>query len=100
MADLIQMDYDAVQQMSQIAKATSDELNELATLLNNIADEMEGGIFLGRAGRTTTEAIRSRLNPAIGRMSQKFEEIQMDLIGALTDLRDSDSEAGGRFTGR
>lgn len=97
MADLIQMDYDAVMQMAQIAKATSEELEELATQLNGIVDEMDGGVFLGRGARTIADGIRERLSPAVFRLASKFGEINGDLIGALTDLRDSDSEAGGRF---
>lgn len=97
MADLIQMDYDAVMQMAQIAKATSEELEELASQLNGIVDEMDGGVFLGRGARVIADGLRERLSPAVSRLSAKFGEINGDLLGALTDLRDSDSEAGGRF---
>lgn len=97
MADLIQMDYDAVQQMAQIAKATSEELEELASQLNGIVDEMEGGIFLGRGARIICDGLRERLSPSVSRLAAKFGELNGDLLGALTDLRDSDSEAGGRF---
>ena len=97
MADLIQMDYDAVMQMAQIAKATSEELEELASQLNGIVDEMDSGVFLGRGARVIADGLRERLSPAVSRLSAKFGEINGDLLGALTDLRDSDSEAGGRF---
>lgn len=97
MADLIQMDYDAVMQMAQIAKATAEELEELASQLNGIVDELDGGVLLGRGGRTIADGLRERLAPAVQRLSAKFSEINGDLIGALSDLRDSDSEAGGRF---
>ncbi len=97
MADLIQMDYDAVMQMAQIAKATSEELEELASQLNGIVDEMDGGVFLGRGARVIADGLRERLSPAVSRLSAKFGEVNADLLGALTDLRDSDSEAGGRF---
>lgn len=97
MADLIQMDYDAVTQMAQIAKATSEELEELASQLNAIVDEMESGVFLGRGAQVISDGLRERLSPAVTRLSAKFSEINGDLLGALTDLRDSDSEAGGRF---
>lgn len=97
MADKIQMDYEAVQQMAQLAKQTADELEELQGSLKAIVDQMEGGVLIGRAGRTTADGIGERLVPAVNRLSQKFSEISLDLLGALTDLRDSDSSAGGLF---
>lgn len=97
MADLIQMDYDAVMEMAKIAKNTSEELEELVSQLNAIVDEMEGGVLLGRGGRAICDGLRERLAPATSRLSAKFGEINGDLLGALTDLRDSDQEAGGRF---
>jgi uncharacterized protein YukE len=96
-ADLIQMDYDAVMEMAKIAKNTSEELEELVSQLNAIVDEMEGGVLMGRGGRAICDGLRERLAPATSRLSAKFGEINGDLLGALSDLRDSDQEAGGRF---
>jgi WXG100 family type VII secretion target len=97
MTDKIQMDYEAVQQMAQIAKQTADELDEMVGSLKAISDQLDGGVMLGRAGRTLSDGIGQRLAPAVSRLSQKYTEVSMDLLGALTDLRDSDSQAGGFF---
>jgi WXG100 family type VII secretion target len=97
MADKIQMDYEAVQQMAQIAKQSADELDEMIGSLKAITDQLDGGALIGRAGRALADGIGERLVPAVGRLSQKFSEISLDLLGALTDLRDSDSQAGGLF---
>lgn len=97
MVDKIQMDYEAVQQMAEISKRTADELQELVGSLKAITDELDGGVMIGRAGRTMVDGISGRLVPSVTRLSEKFEEIALDLLGALTDLRDSDSSAGGLF---
>ena len=97
MVDKIQMDYEAVQQMAQLAKQSADELDEMVGSLKAIVDQLEGGVLIGRAGRALSDSIGERLVPAVGRLSQKFSEISLDLLGALTDLRDSDSQAGGLF---
>lgn len=97
MVDKIQMDYEAVQQMAQLAKQTADELEEMQGSLKAIVDQLEGGVMIGRAGRALSDGIGERLVPAVNRLSQKFGEISLDLLGALTDLRDSDSSAGGFF---
>ena len=97
MVDKIQMDYEAVQQMAQLAKQSADELDEMVGSLKAIVDQLEGGVLIGRAGRALSDGIGERLVPAVGRLSQKFSEISLDLLGALTDLRDRDSQAGGLF---
>jgi len=97
MVDKIQMDYEAVQQMAQLAKQTADELEEMVGSLKAIVDQLEGGVLIGRAGRGLADGIGQRLVPAVTRLGQKFGEISLDLLGALTDLRDSDSSAGGLF---
>lgn len=97
MTDKIQMDYEAVQQMAEIAKNTADELEELASSLKAITDQLDGGVMIGRAGRAMVDGIGERLVPSVNRLSQKFGEISLDLLGALTDIRDSDSSAGGLF---
>lgn len=97
MADKIQMDYEAVQQMAQLSKQSADELEEMVGSLKAIVDQLEGGALIGRAGRSLSDGIGERLVPAVSRLKQKFDEISLDLLGALTDLRDSDSQAGGLF---
>ena len=50
MVDKIQMDYEAVQQMAQLAKQSADELDEMVGSLKAIVDQLEGGVPFCRCG--------------------------------------------------
>jgi hypothetical protein len=97
MSDIIKMDYDAVQNMSQTCNHAAETGEDLIRDLNGIAQNMEGGALLGRGGNAFVAAIRDRLIPRLNSMKDKFGELELDLIGALSDLRDEDQESRTRF---
>lgn len=97
MADFIAMDYEKVMEMSQKCKETAQLLAETMREINQIAEQLDGGVLVGRAGSALSNGLRGRLNPSINRLQDKFNEIANDLIGALSDLRSSDNKAGGYF---
>jgi uncharacterized protein YukE len=97
MADFIAMDYEKIMEMSQKCKETAQLLVETMREINQIADQLDGGVLVGRAGQALSNGLRSRLNPSINRLQDKFNEIAQDLIGAMSDMRSSDSKAGGLF---
>ncbi|PJF28708.1 MAG: hypothetical protein CUN52_12095 [Phototrophicales bacterium] len=97
MADFIAMDYEKIMEMSQKCKETAQLLVETMREINQIADQLDGGVLVGRAGQALSNGLRGRLNPSINRLQDKFNEIAQDLIGAMSDMRSSDSKAGGLF---
>lgn len=99
MADLIQMNYGMMQEMSQKCKETAQLLAETMREINQIAEQLDGGVLVGRAGGALSNGMRSRLNPSINRLQDKFNEISQDLMGAMSDLRSSDSKSSKYFSG-
>lgn len=97
MADLIQMNYAMVQEMSQKCTQTAQLLQDTMREINQVAEQLDGGVLVGRAGQALSNGLRSRLNPSINRLQEKFREISGDLMGALGDLQSSDRKAGGYF---
>lgn len=97
MADFIAMDYEKVMEMSQKCKETAQLLVETMREINQIADQLDGGVLVGRAGQALSNGLRGRLNPSINRLQDKFNEIAQDLIGAMSDMRSSDSKTSGLF---
>lgn len=99
MSEIIKMDYAAMEDMSNVFKKTANELDDLKKMMQKLADEMDGGALIGSAGQAFSGGIREALCPAIERLSSKMSELQGDIWGALTDLRDEDHEAQSRFKG-
>lgn len=97
MADLIQMNYAMVQEMSQKCTQTAQLLADTMREINQIAEQLDSGVLVGRAGEALSGGLRGKLNPSINRLQDKFREISQDLMGALSDLQSSDRKAGGYF---
>ena len=53
--------------------------------------------MLGQGGVAFVEAIRDSLNPAIGRLEEKFEELAQDVRDAIEDMREADQTSKGKF---
>lgn len=99
MADLIQMNYGMMQEMSQKCKETAQLLSETMRELSQLAEQLDGGVLVGRAGNALSDGIRGRFVPSINRLQDKFNEIAGDLMGAMSDLQSSDSKSSKYFNG-
>ncbi|MBI9044771.1 MAG: WXG100 family type VII secretion target [Anaerolineaceae bacterium] len=97
MSEIIRMEYQSIEEMMALCKSVAGSLNDTAQKMKGIASTFEGGAFIGQGGEAFTEAIRTGLVPAIGKLEDKMQEIVGDLQGALTDLRDEDQQSAGRF---
>ena len=63
----------------------------------SVANAMEEGALLGRGGEAFTDAIRSKLCPAITRLSEKFQELAEDVKAAKEYAQQADQTAKGMF---
>ncbi len=95
----VQMDYDLMEEMAQAFREGAQHLGDLIRAMLSVADRLEGGALLGRGGDALSEAIHNRLTPGIAGLQEKLEELNLDVYGALIDLRDGDTEAASRFKG-
>jgi uncharacterized protein YukE len=95
----VQMDFDMMDDMARLFKQGSQHMEDLMRALQDVAGRLEDGALLGKGGDAMADAIRSRLVTKIGRLQQKYDELSMDIYGALVDLRDGDTEAASRFKG-
>lgn len=97
MAD-VQMDFDLVEDMARIFDQGAQELDEIRTVMLQLADQMEGGALIGEAGNAFSEGLRGPMAQALSKLSEKFVELQRDTYGAMISLRDGDTEAASRFS--
>lgn len=98
MAD-VRMDYDEMEDLIRQAANMEQMLEEMVKAMMEAAAKIEGGGLVNRQGRMMVDQLRDTIAPYIRRQQEKFEEVRLDLMAALTALRDGDMEASGRFTG-
>jgi uncharacterized protein YukE len=65
--------------------------------MEKIASTLEGGALLGQGGTAFVEAIRDSLNPAIGRLEEKYQELAVDVRKAIEEMQEADQESKGKF---
>ncbi len=97
MADIIKMDYDLMQQMSQTFLQGVEQLQDTNQEMQNVANTLEEGALLGRGGDAFTDAIRSQLCPAIARLTEKFQELSGDINVAMAAMQQADQSSESMF---
>ena len=97
MSDIIKMNYGLMEEMSQAFNNGVEELENTMQEMQSIANELEDGALLGRGGVAFTDAIRSKLCPSIARLTDKFQELRMDILKATSDIQQADQESQGKF---
>ncbi|HEX9438599.1 MAG TPA: hypothetical protein VF909_02910, partial [Roseiflexaceae bacterium] len=65
--------------------------------MQSIAQTLEEGALLGQGGSAFVDAIRSKLCPSIGRLSDKFNELEGDVHAAIAAMRQADAESKKQF---
>jgi hypothetical protein len=98
MAD-VRMDYDAIEVLIRQAQNMEITLENMVKACEQAASKVEDGGLVNRQGRMWVDQLRSKIVPYLQRQQEMYEELARDLTGAVSDLRDGDSEARSRFSG-
>ena len=96
-SDKIRLNYAQMQDMATQCTKVSQRLLQTVTLVQQIVGQMQSGALVGDAGDAFTSALTSGLVPSVQRLSDKFAEINGDILGAISDMQAQDSQAGNRF---
>ena len=97
MSDIIKMNYGLMEEMHQAFNRGVEQLEDTLREMQSIANELEDGALLGRGGAAFTDALRSKLSPSITRLSDKFQELALDIQNAMGDIREADSSSRQLF---
>ena len=97
MTEEIKLVYATAESMVKTFVDGVNVLQETNSRMEKIAGTLEGGALLGQGGVAFVEAIRDSLNPAIGRLEEKFEELAQDVRDAIEDMREADQTSKGKF---
>jgi len=94
---MVQMDYDVVQAMADGFNTAADVLDGVSTALEIAINVLKATAFIGLVGGYAVAMYLEQIKPAVDRLAETCNEMNLDLIGAITYLRDGDSEASQRF---
>ena len=97
MADEIRVVYELMDEMSHTFRQGVEQLQDTMQEMQSLANTMEEGALLGRGGVAFCDAIRSKLSPAIGRLTDKFEELDEDVRKAKEYAEEADKQSKGMF---
>jgi|SRR5271157_586609 len=95
--DVIKLNYPAMQDMAQQCTKVAQRLEQTVQLARQIAQQLQAGAMVGDAGEAFSNALTSVLSPKVQRLSDKFSEINGDILGAISDMQAQDQSASGRF---
>ena len=90
----VQMDYDAVEELSRSYLISVQELQQTLSAMEKIASTLENGALVNQRGDQWVGLLRSRLTPKLQRLQDALEEVGRDLQGAVRELRERDGVDG------
>jgi WXG100 family type VII secretion target len=99
MSDIIKMNYEQMEDMSRTFNQSAQTMEDTIKEMQSIIQMLEGGTLLGKGGDAFVNAMQGQLIPAVNRLKEKFEELSGDIMGAMTALRDGDTQSESRFKG-
>jgi WXG100 family type VII secretion target len=97
MTDEIKLVYATAEDMIRIFEQGVEQLENTMQEMQSIANTLEDGALLGRGGEAFTDAIRSKLCPAISRLNDKFQELAGDVQKAIDYMQQADRTSASKF---
>lgn len=96
MAD-VRMDYEVVENMAAVFRTAGDTLQAINKVLEAAIMTLRATAFIGLVGGYAVERYLSNIQPRVERLAETCSELNLDLLGAVTSLRDGDTEGSQRF---
>lgn len=95
--DVIKLDYAKAEQMIQTFRQGREQLQRTLHEMQSLATTLEEGALLGQGGDAFVDAIRSKLCPAIVKLSDKFDELAKDVGMAVKYMQEADKTSKSQF---
>lgn len=97
MSDVIKLDYEMADAMAKTFNQGAQQLEDVMQELQSVANLLADGALLGRGGTAFVEAIRNNLCPSLSKLTAKFQELEKDVQGAISDMRAADAQSKSAF---
>ncbi len=95
--DVIKLDYTKAAEMRKTFAASAKQIEATVKEMQGIAGTLQDGALLGRGGTAYVEAIRTKLIPSLNKLKAKYEELDKDVAGAVSDMKRADQESAQRM---
>jgi len=95
--DKIKLNYEQAEQMAKTFKEGAQQLQQTQQEMQKLALLLQEGALLGRGGQEFVNAIQGQLCPSIGRLNNKFTELEGDVKAAISAMRQADAESKQQF---
>ncbi len=93
----VSMDYDVVQNMSDGFKNSAEVLQAVSKALEVAIGILKATAFFGLVGNYALAMYLEGIKPNVDKLGQTCDELSLDLVGAITSLRDGDYSGSQRF---
>ncbi|NJN66786.1 MAG: WXG100 family type VII secretion target [Chloroflexaceae bacterium] len=95
--DEIKLDYGLAEEMAQTFRAGVEQLEGTMQEMQSIANTLDDGALRGQGGSAFVDAVRSKLCPSLSRLTEKFDELEKDVLAAIEYMREADAASKGMF---
>lgn len=95
--DIIKLDYGLAEDMINTFKQGVEQLQDTMQEMQTLANTLEEGALLGQGGDAFVDAIRSKLCPAIAKLTEKFNELADDVAQAVRFMQEADRASKSQF---
>lgn len=93
----VSMDFDAVQAMSDGFNVAAETLEAVSIALEVAISILKATAFLGLVGNAALAQYLEGIKPNVDRLAGTCDELHLDLIGAISSIRDGDMSGSQRF---
>ena len=95
--DSVQISYDMAEQMADVLRSGEMQFEDTLRTVQQIVSLLEGGALMGVAGDKLAEMLKSKLTAKLQSGGQRMGQLAKDIEGAIADMQQADSSAGGLF---
>lgn len=92
-ADMIRIDYDAVEALVEAFRSSSNEISDLENLIDQIIGSLESGVLEGQAGEAFTMSLREALLPVVQRMTEVLNASASAIQREIDALKEAERQA-------
>lgn len=93
----VSMNIPDVEQMAKTFDTMADVAKAIAKALKIIIATLNAVAFISFGSTAAMAQFLERIQPRVERLGEKFEELNLDLYGAIISYRDGDNSGSQRF---